>query len=222
MKNITVSDSRTGFMLVERKFRWPTHANSSNLGSLTQSFFQFAREVDEGLIESVVFEGKEPHSSGKSSSGSGSSTSKQHQTMKMVCSRNEFETISIYYDTTNYVVDPDEANSLLLAIGNQFDRECGDLLSRLSGLIASFVDSVEENTEEVEGVRSQFMFFGDHIDRIILTAFPPEPPRPPTPPRDSEICKSISTSRSRSSKSSKGSRGKSRGGSKKSMDINGK
>lgn len=226
VKNITIADAKTGFVIVERKFRWPSHANSSNLGSLTQSFFQFAREVDEGLIESVVFEGKEPHNSGK--------TSKQHQTMKMVCTRNEYETISIYYDTTNYVVDPTASNDLLLTIEQQFGRECGDLLSRLSARIASLVDSVEENSEEVEDIRSHFDFFKQHIDRIILAAFPPTPAIPPPPhgregrksdvtngskkseeSRRNENCKRSGSSRSGSSRS-----GSSRSGSRRSHSGN--
>ena len=62
VKNITISDARTGFLLLERKFRWPSHALSGSLGALAQSFLQFAREVDDGHIHGVVFEGKVRHS----------------------------------------------------------------------------------------------------------------------------------------------------------------
>jgi hypothetical protein len=176
VKNITISDAKTGFVIVERKFRWPTHANSSNLGSLTQSFYQFAREVDDGFIESVVFEGKEPTNSG------GGKANKQHQTMKMVCCRNEFETISIYYDTTTYTVDPVDSNNLLLAVEEEFGRECGALLSQMGGRILALVDSVEQQEEEAGDIRAHFEFFVHHIDDIITTTFPRGASPPPIPP----------------------------------------
>mmetsp|Transcript_13622 Transcript_13622/g.22472 ORF Transcript_13622/g.22472 Transcript_13622/m.22472 type:complete len:235 (+) Transcript_13622:205-909(+) len=202
VKNITISDAKTGFVILERKFRWPTHANSSNLGSLTQSFYQFAREVDDGFIESVVFEGKERDSHG------GGKSSKHHQTMQMVCTRNEYETVSIYYDTSNYYVDVDDSNNLLLEIEEAFARECGELLSQVSARIFSLVDSVEENAEEVADIRRRFEFFAFHIDRIITTAFPPPEPLPPPPSRGSRDRKDDSSrgssrgDRRRSNKSS--------------------
>jgi hypothetical protein len=48
VKNVTISDARTGFVVLECVFRWPDHTNTANLGSLIQSFYQFAREVDDG------------------------------------------------------------------------------------------------------------------------------------------------------------------------------
>lgn len=219
VKNITISDAKTGFVILERKFRWPTHANSSNLGSLTQSFYQFAREVDDGFIESVVFEGKERDSHGKSN--------KHHQTMQMVCTRNEYETVSIYYDTTNYYVDVVDSNNLLREIEEAFARECGELLSQVSARIFSLVDSVEENSDEVQDIRRRFEFFAYHIDRIITTAFPPSEPLPPPPSRGSRDRKDDSSrgsghgdrrrsnKRSSSSKSNRSNGSSRTGGSKR-------
>jgi hypothetical protein len=48
IKNVTISDAKTGFVLVERIFKWPEEALTANLGSLILSFYQFAREVDDG------------------------------------------------------------------------------------------------------------------------------------------------------------------------------
>lgn len=174
INNITISDAKTGFVLIERKYRWPVMANSANLGSLTQSFYQFAREVDDGFIESVVFEGKEPHGSG---SGSGRAVNRQQQTMQMICTRNNHQAITVYFDTTTFVVDPDESSHLLQSIEKQFHRECGDLLSRVSGRILALVEAIQDREQEQEqrDIRAQFDFFAQNIDRIVTTAFPPPP-----------------------------------------------
>ena len=105
--------------------------------------------------------------------------SKHPQAMQMVCTRNEYETVSIYYDTTHYTVDPVDSNNLLLAIQEAFARECGEWLSKVSARIVSVVDSVDECVSEVEDIRRGFEFFALHIDRIITTAFPPTLPLPP-------------------------------------------
>lgn len=223
VKNITISDAKTGFVLLERKFRWPTNTTSSNLGSLTQSFYQFAREVDDGFIGSVVFEGKErePHWSGNGGSGGSGRSSKQIQTMQMVCTRNEYETVSIFYDTTNYVVDAVDSNNLLLAIEESFADECGDVLSRLSARIMKLVDCIEENSAEVSDIRNQFEFFAQHVDRIILAAFPPSALQPPPPPSNQSSSSELreeggsregSRRRSNNSSRSRSSRGSSRSG----------
>ncbi|CAM9533198.1 unnamed protein product, partial [Ectocarpus fasciculatus] len=56
LRLIRITDRHTGTLLFERIYEWPEHANPSNLGSLVQSFFQFAREVDGGEVESIYFE----------------------------------------------------------------------------------------------------------------------------------------------------------------------
>ena len=48
IKNVTISDARTGFVVFESVMRWPVGTNTAHLGSLIQSFYQFAREVDDG------------------------------------------------------------------------------------------------------------------------------------------------------------------------------
>lgn len=48
VKNIRITDIETGVLLFERIYKWHEHANTASLGSLIQSFFQFAREVDDG------------------------------------------------------------------------------------------------------------------------------------------------------------------------------
>lgn len=50
LKYITVSNSKTGFVVYERVFKWPENTITANLGSLIQSFYQFAREVDDGSM----------------------------------------------------------------------------------------------------------------------------------------------------------------------------
>lgn len=56
IKNITLCDAKTGFVILEHIYQWPEQAVTTNLGSLILSFYQFAREVDDGDIVSVNFE----------------------------------------------------------------------------------------------------------------------------------------------------------------------
>jgi hypothetical protein len=48
IKNVTICDAKTGFVILECIYRWPEQAVTTNLGSLILSFYQFAREVDDG------------------------------------------------------------------------------------------------------------------------------------------------------------------------------
>jgi hypothetical protein len=48
IKNITICDAKTGFVILECIYQWPEQAVTTNLGSLILSFYQFAREVDDG------------------------------------------------------------------------------------------------------------------------------------------------------------------------------
>jgi hypothetical protein len=45
LKNVYILDATTGLVLFEKVYRWPENAISSNIGSLIQSFYQFARYV---------------------------------------------------------------------------------------------------------------------------------------------------------------------------------
>jgi hypothetical protein len=54
IKNITICDAKTGFVILECIYQWPEQAVTTNLGSLILSFYQFAREVDDGGI-SLLF-----------------------------------------------------------------------------------------------------------------------------------------------------------------------
>jgi hypothetical protein len=55
IKNITISDAKTGFIVLECVYRWPDQAVTTNLGSLILSFYQFAREVDDGGKSRYLF-----------------------------------------------------------------------------------------------------------------------------------------------------------------------
>jgi hypothetical protein len=48
IKYITISDSKTGFVLCEVIYKWNENTITTNIGNLIQSFYQFAREVDDG------------------------------------------------------------------------------------------------------------------------------------------------------------------------------
>ena len=55
IKNILISDAKTGFVVLECIYKWSETANTTNLGSLILSFYQFAREVDDGGLIILFF-----------------------------------------------------------------------------------------------------------------------------------------------------------------------
>lgn len=98
IKNICILDAVTGYLLFERKYKWPERVMAPNLSSLIRSFYQFSREVDDGNIASVNFEG------GKSRKGKGKDNFKHRSlnttfdTMQMVCVRSDKIVVSVFYD----------------------------------------------------------------------------------------------------------------------------
>ena len=56
LRLVTVCDAATGVVLFEEKWHWHEGANSEGAGRLVRSFFQIAREIDDGTISRVVFE----------------------------------------------------------------------------------------------------------------------------------------------------------------------
>jgi hypothetical protein len=56
VKHVSIADTATGIVLFEKAYRWVEKAQTSMVGSLVQSFYQFAKEVDDGAISSVNFE----------------------------------------------------------------------------------------------------------------------------------------------------------------------
>ncbi len=48
VKAVRITDIASGVVIFERLYKWPDSALASNIGSLIQSFFQFAREIDDG------------------------------------------------------------------------------------------------------------------------------------------------------------------------------
>lgn len=55
IKNIIISDSKTGFVVLECIYKWSENTVNNNLGSFILSFYQFAREVDDGGLFSSLF-----------------------------------------------------------------------------------------------------------------------------------------------------------------------
>ncbi len=48
IRAVRITEKTTGLLLFEKVYKWNDNVAISNLGSLIQSFFQFAREVDGG------------------------------------------------------------------------------------------------------------------------------------------------------------------------------
>jgi hypothetical protein len=53
INNVCISDVLTGDIIFERVYKWKETSAFSNLGSLIQIFYQFAREIDDGGMLNV-------------------------------------------------------------------------------------------------------------------------------------------------------------------------
>eukprot|EP01040_Poterioochromonas_malhamensis_P021277 gene21277-25633_t len=56
VKNISISDVYTHQIIFQRVYTWKATTAFSNLGNLIESFYQFARTVDDGAVVGIDFE----------------------------------------------------------------------------------------------------------------------------------------------------------------------
>lgn len=153
INNICISDAATGNIIFERVYKWKETAAFSNLGSLIQVFYQFAREVDEGVISSINFE-----------SGSNSSTKKKRNdilqpdkdTMQMVTLKTKDIIVSVFYDMVGSMVpssgDSLKLNVLLHSVKTLFERK---FLTELMENRGKFHDSSVSESQPI--TNSSFM-----------------------------------------------------------------
>lgn len=58
LRLLSVCDKETGVCLFQRAWQWRGDQERSSIGKLVQSFYQFAREVDQG---GICLKGGRPH-----------------------------------------------------------------------------------------------------------------------------------------------------------------
>ena len=148
LRQIRITDNITGTLLFERIYEWPDQTNTSNLGSLIQSFFQFAREVDGGDVESVYFEegtaaflpSATPRSIG---SGDHRMSSYPTDSMKLIKSRSEEVTVFLFHEC----LGPEQAhqevfNQLVNAASSEFSSEFGTVIANMRSSFSELNDDL--------------------------------------------------------------------------------
>lgn len=54
LRLVSVCDKETGVCLFQRAWQWRGDQERSSIGNLVQSFYQFAREVDQGGMQDML------------------------------------------------------------------------------------------------------------------------------------------------------------------------
>jgi len=168
VKSIVIIDAFTGIKLYERIAKWNEKSNTSNLGFLIKSFYQLAREIDDGEIKSVSFESKnwkhsKPGKVARSRSGT-SEREKSGKTMKMVCSRSEEVVVSIFYNSDSHSVTDEtmetKMTSLVDHIRHRFQTVCGTALFTLKPKLIQLASSSisTDNSVELAAICEQFTY----------------------------------------------------------------
>eukprot|EP01039_Chlorochromonas_danica_P002551 gene2551-2792_t len=95
VKNVTVSDALSGQIVFQRVYAWKTASAFSNLGSLIKVFYQFAREVDDGVISKIDFQAQRNTLRRKRDDVL---KCKRGDTMQMVTVKTEDVIVSVFFD----------------------------------------------------------------------------------------------------------------------------
>lgn len=181
VKLISVAHAGTGVILFEHIYKWPEDTQLTSVGGLAQSFFQFAREVDDGNIVSVHFEGApRNHRRAKtptSTPSSRSKTTRAPNTMKMVTTKDDIIIMTVFYDTKGSLVMSDEVNSRLERLRDglfdAFSSELGQVVRDNEALILDIADERKTPTdEEIDAMRDLFRSFEISANELREDVFP--------------------------------------------------
>ena len=112
VKYISISHTASGCIIFQRVYSWSSNTAFSNLGSLIQGLYQFAREVDDGIISGIDFE--RPNQSVRKKRDDVLRTNRG-ETMHMITIRAEQITTSIFFHLRGKLV-PSELEKYLYQI----------------------------------------------------------------------------------------------------------
>ena len=133
---LSICDLSTGIVLFEQKWQWRDGAHSTSVGNLVRSFFQLAREIDNGDIGKVMFElPSDPPCDADGLDVLGDSApGAESRTMRMICARNE-QVLAVLFDDAEAQATPKLKlkalrRSLDAALA-AFTERCGERLAAL-------------------------------------------------------------------------------------------
>lgn len=185
IQNICISDAATGHIIFERVYKWKETAAFSNLGSLIQVFYQFAREVDNGVISSIKFE-----SGGRNTKKKRNDIlqSDDKDTMQMTTIKTKDIIVSIFYDMRGSMLPSPEhklkLNVLIHCVKTLFERKFLTELMENRGTFhhdssvsesqaitnSSFLSAENETGHTLKSFES----FTTIADQLKVQIFPPE------------------------------------------------
>lgn len=132
VKNISISHTASGNIIFQRVYSWKATSAFSNLGSLIQGFYQFAREVDDGNICGIDFESANQSIRKKRDDVL---RSNRGDTMNMMTIRSDNVTASIFFDLRGQLIPSDHEKYryqiLLYAVKLAFEKQFEHVLQEL-------------------------------------------------------------------------------------------
>eukprot|EP01036_Dinobryon_divergens_P027101 gene27101-35818_t len=159
IKNICISDAAVGNVIFQRVYKWKDSSAFSNLGSLIQVFYQFAREVDDGVISSINFESGDKSRRKKNDF----LNMKDNQTMQMVSVKTKDIIVSVFYDMSGSLVPSTleklKLDVLMHSLKTAFERK---YLSEL------MENRTKSNNDSVHESQSQQLQSGMSVEEMAL------------------------------------------------------
>lgn len=175
VKNICISDVSTGLILFQRVYKWKDSLPIFNLGGLIQVFYQFAREVDDGVLNCVNFESGRKISTRMKNHDN---LQARNQTMQMITAKTNDIIVSLFFDMQGMDMPScEERNKLKVMLHSviaAFEQEFLEtLIKHRPKLLQDLSDDRSTSTDESEPLASLlFVNFNAIVDQLRRQLFP--------------------------------------------------
>ncbi|CAN0348592.1 unnamed protein product [Ectocarpus sp. 6 AP-2014] len=181
LRLLSVIDKETGVCLFQRAWQWrgEQERSSVSIGKLVQSFYQFAREVDQGEISCVNFLVKSRTHRRVSSSQAarrtrGPSARSLPDSMQMLCTRNEDIIVAVFFDVKTCVTTSTENQGSVRQFINQASNSfCETFAGRVASLRPTLKQCADGdmNDAALRSVQDEFLRFGPDVDQMRHVCF---------------------------------------------------
>eukprot|EP00904_Undaria_pinnatifida_P002609 jgi/Undpi1/12349/HiC_scaffold_5.g02023.m2 len=181
LRLVSVCCKETGVCLFQRAWQWRGDKGRSSIGNLVQSFYQFAREVDQGEISCVNFlvqsrTHRRVNSSQAARRARGPSTRALPDSMQMLCTRNEDIIVAVFFDVKTCVTTSTENQGNVREFLNQVkDSFCDTFAGRVVSIRSTLKECADGNVNDgvLQSLQDEFAPFKESIDRIRHMCFTP-------------------------------------------------
>ncbi|CAN0290891.1 unnamed protein product [Pylaiella littoralis] len=182
LRLLSVCDKETGVCLFQRVWQWRGDQERPSIGKLVQSFYQFAREVDQGEISCVNFLVKSRTHRRVSSSQAarrtrGPSTRSLPDSMQMLCTRNDDIIVAVFFDVKTCVTTSSESQGSVREFLNKVKHSfCETFTGRVASLRPTLKGCADGHANQdgvLRSVQDEFVAFKDSVDQIRHLCFTP-------------------------------------------------